>query len=223
MMKMIANATLLLAATALAGCTGASTYGTGKNQSTETLTGITDMLSIGAPGRTKTRIDYSARPKLVKAPADGSLPPPAETVASADGYFPVDPEVERARLRAEAANGGAQASAGDSPELIRLKAEARERAKLDKTVDYNMIVDDRYNAEPYSEIVKKRDLRRKRQAELAKLGGAPKQRKYLTQPPTEYRVPADTAPIGEVGEKEVDPNRRKKRNKAGAFRDIFGG
>ncbi|EFL88561.1 putative lipoprotein [Ahrensia sp. R2A130] len=223
MMKMFTTATMLLAAAALAGCTGASTYGTGKNQSAETLTGITDMLSIGAPGRTKTVIDYSARPKLVKAPSDGSLPTPAETVSTSDGYFPVDPEARRARLRAEAAEGGAQAADGDSPELLQMKAEARERAKLDNRPDYNMIVDDRYNSEPYSEIVKKREARGKRQAELAKLGAAPKARKYLTQPPTEYRVPSDTAPIGELGEEEVDPNRKAKRNKSGAFRDIFGG
>ncbi|MEM1318363.1 MAG: hypothetical protein AAGF29_08865, partial [Pseudomonadota bacterium] len=59
--------------------------------------------------------------------------------------------------------------------------------------------------EPYSEIVRKRDARRKRAAEIAKLGTGPKQRKYLTQPPVQYQIPSDTAPIGEVGEEEVDP------------------
>lgn len=83
----------------LAGCSG-NTYGTGVTSEQQLLNDVSGLFTLGAPGRKSTRIDYTSRPKLVKAPADGSLPAPAEKDDSQDAYFPQDPEADRqARLK----------------------------------------------------------------------------------------------------------------------------
>ena len=71
------------------------------------------------------------------------------------------------------------------------------------------------------------DNRKKYQAEQAarRTAQGGQRRRYLTEPPDQYRTPAETAAVGEVGEKEkgaaeLAANGKKKSS---IFKKIFGG
>lgn len=200
-------------ATLLAGCSG-TTYGTGVTTEKQLFDDITGMVSLGAQ-KDKPRIDYSSRPKLVKAPSNGTLPAPAETVSTESPYFPTDPESRRAKLQridplAKDGTPLGATSAGPVP--------TRAQATRDsfKHPDHQQSA-----AEMRRESIEGAAERRKRIAEV-KGGlrtGAP--RKYLTQPPVEYRTPAETAPVGNLGERETTA--KKKPSKSfNPFEGIFG-
>ena len=214
--KIMRNRTELIAlagasAMLLAGCSS-NTYGTGVSQNSQLISDITSIAKIGPKER--KRINYAARPGLVKAPAETSLPTPAETVSSNSGYFPVDPEVRRQQLRRQAstADGTIAPTYEVSPELQALREESKQRAKA--------------NADPYrGKFIPHAEIVRRRKEYIAKNGNPNdtdnlKVRKYLTQPPVEYSVPAETAPIGQVGEKETDF--RKPRKSKNLLSRIFG-
>ena len=93
------SAVLLASAVALSGCTGTSTYGTGKSQERQLFDDITGIVSLGG-GKKKERIDYSSRSGLVKPPSRAELPAPAESIQGGDGYFPEDAETKRKRVLA---------------------------------------------------------------------------------------------------------------------------
>lgn len=209
-------AAALFATGLIAGCTGTSTYGTGKTQEAQLLQDVTGILSIGGGGDKKKRIDYSARPRLVKPPKVDTLPAPAEQISDQAGYFPTNPEEQR-QVNLEAVRRADETGGELPPEVI---AARRDSAARQTTALSNPYPDRTPHVDP--------SLTRKQRAEFlkqkAELGGglsgsAP--RKYLTQPPAEYRTPAETAPVGEVGEKTVDPKLAKKKDRS--LFDVFSG
>ncbi|MEL6503877.1 MAG: hypothetical protein AAFQ10_05405 [Pseudomonadota bacterium] len=192
---------------ALAGCSG-TTYGTGVTQEQQLVTDVSSMLTLSRGERKK--IDYSARSGLVKPSKTSTLPPPAETVSSQSAYFPQNPEELESRLRDEADREQEILASGGqlSPELLAAREAARKRNKRSGLGASRADTDGK---ESYQEIVARQKEYKRRKA-LREGEFSPKARKYLTQPPVEYRTPAQTAAIGEVGEKEKDPNVKKKRN-----------
>lgn len=238
----------VVAASALvSGCVNSPTYGTGKPADQQLLEDVTGILNLGGPD--KPQIDYKPRPEIVKPNDAAVLPPPVDTDVTASPDWPQSPEQRIATLRAEATenrdkigyrprvydssagtdiaspaiydeSGDGNASVLEKPEgldgdgpgyrpgRIRIQsAAAQEGTPLQKEID---------NANAREEFNKRLALRRQ---------GSPNSRRYLSEPPTTYRVPAATAPSNDVGEDEWRKEKRLKREsrkKAGktTWRDL---
>ena len=202
-------APLMVSGLALSGCMSSPTYGTDKTAGTQLVEDLSNAFTF-APTK-KDKIDYKPRPTLVK-PAAGqreALPVPQDNITQVAGSeWPESPEQRRARLRAEATEHQ------DDPTY---------RAQ---------IVDD-IQADP---VAWKEALRESgsshppppgkglansaaRRAEIARRSaegkqGSPTTRKYLSEPPLDYRVAADTAPQNDIGEDELKKERRLKKEAA---------
>lgn len=88
-----------LAAFALSGCTGGTTYGTGVSHEEKTVKGLYNLLSLKP--EEKKNIDYSSRPNLVMPSDQAQLPVPGEAQQT-DQNWPVSPEQRIAIARGEA-------------------------------------------------------------------------------------------------------------------------
>ena len=194
---------VFVAAMAASGCVGmAPTYGTGKPADQQLMEDVTSMFSL-APQRGE-QIDYKPRPELVK-PAPGqnlaALPAPQDDIKTASaGAWPESPEQRRARIRAEATEGR------DDPDFVPevspgldKNRRANFRATRGDDVDLN---GNALNPEAQREEFNRR-LAENNQ-------GSPTSRKYLSEPPVEYRAPAGTAAADDVGEDEWKKDRRRK-------------
>ncbi|MCT7373868.1 hypothetical protein [Chelativorans salis] len=204
------GAALAVSAIVLSACSG-TTYGTGTTSEEQLVQDLTGVLSL-APKK-KAPIDYSPRPGIVKPPSTEVLPPPQESLASAGNpAWPESPEQRLARVRAEATanqdnplyrpnivqdvDNGASTGAGGTgirfsesgmvkPEILERGARTRNEQRLEV----------------------------QRRQQMAKQG-SPTTRRYLSDPPTELRQPAPTAPTDQLGEDEWKKERAAK--KAGA-------
>lgn len=183
-----------IAAVALSGCVSGTTYGTGVSQEEQTLTDVYNMFSLA---RERKNIDYSPRPDLVVPANKEALPEPVDTAATATtAEWPETPEERIARIRAQAGEVDPRTGEVSVQERLRRKEGIRiEQGYVnDKFVpgitdrDGNQIL---YNGQA-SQAQREEVLKRK--AELSISQGAT--RKYLTEPPVEYRIPASTAPSG---------------------------
>ena len=212
----------------LAGCSG-NTYGTGVSSEQQLIDDVTGIVSFGRGGD-KEKIDYSSRPDLVKPPVVAQLPPPAEKINSSSAYFPEDPENKRKRLLEELEEAEAnRVRTGElSPELQAMREESLARQKAlgqtkvtssgARNSDGDCFICDYYertNAD--KERLAKKTVERQQV-------GVPK-RKWLSEPPDEYRTPAESAEAGVVGETELSEAAlaKKKRKKKSIWDSIFGG
>ncbi len=194
----------------LAGCVSSPTYGTDKTATEQLATDLSSALTFAPPKR--ERIDYKPRPELVKPAAGqkGNLPAPQDSVVqTASGQWPESPEQRRARIRANATAN--QDNRFYEPEVINdlpAQAAAPVPAASDK-------FDLRENAN--ANVTKRADVQ-KRLAQSRQ--GNPTTRRYLSEPPLDYRVASNTAPQDELGEDEYVKERRLKRaasKKGGMF------
>ena len=208
--KLRSGLVFLASAVALSGCTGTSTYGTGKSQERQLFDDITGIVALGGPKK-KQRIDYSARSGLVKPPASSALPAPVESISGKDPNFPENAEGKRARLLAAVAD--AEANGTELPaEVVEARRQSLISQRRDKAVKSKVPVVYDNDGEPIYSIEQgkiDREAFLKRQAELRGASGAAP-RKYLTEPKKIYRTPAQTAPVGVVGEEAKDPASQKK-------------
>ena len=181
----------------LSGCSS-PTYGTGKSANQQLLEDISGAFSL-APANRGSEIAYTPRPELVKPASTESLPEPQQEIASAENpAWPESPEERRARIRAEATANqdntryrGPVASSGQqawSPAAIQGVPDAGNSAQ--QRADFQ------------------RRLRENRQ-------GDPNSRRYLSEPPTGYRRPAETAAADDLGEDETVKERRRKQAAGG--------
>lgn len=194
----------------LAGCVSSPTYGTDKTATEQLATDLSSALTFAPPKR--EQIDYKPRPELVKPAAGqkGNLPAPQDSVVqTASGQWPESPEQRRARIRANATAN--QDNRFYEPEVINdlpAQAAAPVPAVSDK-------FDLRENANAH--VTKRADVQ-KRLAQSRQ--GNPTTRRYLSEPPLDYRVASNTAPQDELGEDEYVKERRLKRaasKKGGMF------
>ena len=190
---------LAVAIATLSGCMGSPTYGTDKPADQQLLEDITGVLSL-AP-RNDQRIEYKPRPELVKPASLSNLPPPQDSVTTASNpEWPESPEQRRARLRADATAN--RDNLDFSPEVVDTRtasAPAPVRNARGELETFNG-----------SGKQSREDFNR-RLAENQQ--GSATSRRYLSEPPTEYRRPVETAPAGDVGEEEW---RKEQRRKAAA-------
>ncbi|WP_420959541.1 hypothetical protein [Brucella sp. IR073] len=201
----------MVAGFALSGCVSSPTYGTDKTANEQLIDDMSNIASFGA--RNKERIEYKPRPELVKPAGHATtLPPPQESVAQAgSGNWPESPEARRKRLRDEAtanqdnpnyvspiAGEGPAPSSWGRKDLASANSRAADRASRGTTT---------MTPEQSKEII--------RQRQLAKTG-SPTTRKYLSEPPLDYRQPAPTAPAGDLGEDEARKERERKAAASGS-------
>jgi hypothetical protein len=181
----IAIGLMSAAGLALGGCVSSPTYGTGKSSSAQLAEDLSGIMSI-AP-KPKEKIDYAPRPELVRPAAGEALPAPkdsAKTLAAAN--WPESPEQRRARLKADAT------AAQNDPLFV------------------PTIKNDGFGVQEGS-LTPAEQQARFRAARKANSAGSPNTRAFLSEPPLEYRAPADTAAVGELGEDELKKERRLKR------------
>lgn len=174
------------AALALAGCQSGMTYGTGKAPGLQT---VEDLVGIAAlSNESKEPIDYKPRPKIVEPPTVAALPPPVDgttTGTTLASNWPIDPDEQAAKLRADAA---AREAAGlPTPKF---KLPARE------------ITEPIRDRDPEKEAMSTPEQREEARKLFADARGAVAVdengnpvRRYLSDPPSEYRAPDPTAPI----------------------------
>lgn len=193
----------------LSGCMSSPTYGTDKTASEQLLTDVSNITKL-APERTAS-ISYQPRPELVK-PASvrgASLPAPQDSAASAgDGSWPESPEQRRARLRGEA-------DARNDPGAFRKNPGTVASEEIESNIETTSIDENRVGQSPRyrpgTDIVGQEARRAEFKRRLAENNqGSPTTRKYLSEPPLEYRKPASDAPTDDLGEDEWKKERRLK-------------
>lgn len=195
----------------LGGCMSSPTYGTDKTAGEQLLTDVSSITSIG-PKR-KAPINYEPRPDLVKpgAAKDLTLPTPQDQLASAENPdWPESPEQRRKRIRAASdeandsgafrINKGAVASAEVEPDAVTSSA-YEDLGNVGQSQRYRPGTSQTGQAARSAEI----KARIKEQRE-----GSATNRKYLSEPPLDYRQAAASAPQDDLGEDEVQKERRAK-------------
>ena len=180
---------------ALSGCVASPTYGTHKTANQQLLEDVTGMLALGP--KKGPQIDYKPRPTLVTPETTAVLPPPQDDVTTASSTaWPESPEERLARVRAEADENR------DSP-FFRPNVIDDVTGRNTEVTYNDPILSNMSSRERHEELKRRRVL----QAQ-----GDPNNRKFLSEPPVEYRQPAETAPVGDVGESEWKKDRRARRN-----------
>lgn len=195
---------LVAAATALSACMGSPTYGTGKPADIQLIEDVTGVLSLGP--KNKEQIEYKPRPELVKPASTASLPAPQDSLTTASNpAWPESPEQRRARIRAEATLNrddpefqpevvDTVAAASPSPRKIRTRGD-------DLNADGSSVG---HGAMNNQRAEFQRRLRENNQ-------GSPTSRRYLSEPPTEYRRPVETAAADDLGEDEWKKQQRREQ------------
>ncbi|MFD2051696.1 hypothetical protein ACFSQT_00480 [Mesorhizobium calcicola] len=201
-------APLVASGLALSGCVGSPTYGTDKTAGEQLAGDISGAFSF-APKR-REQIDYKPRPTLVK-PAPGqkeALPAPQDSIETASAEWPESPEQRRARLRADAtAHQNDPAYQSEIVDDVQSDPESVRKAMADSGSSHPP----RWTP---ADSDKGRAAEIQRRLAESKQGD-PNVRKYLSEPPVQYRVASDTAPQNELGEDEYKKERRLKKEAQG--------
>lgn len=191
---------LIAASLALSGCLG-PTYGTDKSSTEQLVDDLGSIASIG-PQRRGADIDYNPRPDIVKPPATAGLPAPQQSIAENNPAWVESPEETRERLVAEA-----ETNAG-SPGFRSPLA----RRGVDSSAGGPTTVGRAADGPPTPLQTATRDKRQReayQQARKIEQGAYSDRRRFLSDPPLTYRKPAETAPVGELGEPEKVKERRR--------------
>lgn len=169
---------------ALSACTSAPTYGTGTRSDVQLIEDIAGIMTVTP--KEKDPIDYKPRPGVIAPASSAALPEPQETITKQAGVFPETPEMRRKRLRDEAT-----ANAGNP---------------LYKSPIINTGL-----GQVQTKVLTPEEQSARFRAGRAIQDGAYSGRRYLSDPPAELKVAADTAPVGELGEPEKKKEARRKK------------
>ncbi|WAJ27708.1 hypothetical protein [Antarcticirhabdus aurantiaca] len=203
----------------LSGCMG-PTYGTGTSAGAQLFDDL-DQFADLTPN--STQIPYAPRPELVRPNSVGALPAPRSVRNTTDDpNWPESPEQRAARLRAA---GDAVNNNGDTP--IRGDVLAAEKEGVTDEMRAAATRNGRssesrrlYSSASGSTTLSPTQLRSSReliQQRVAEQRGNPNQRRYLSEPPTTYRQPAASAPVGDPGEDEEVKQRRLSNDRSSVF------
>lgn len=191
--RLVAGASIAGLAVALAGC---NTYGTGTSPAVQTIQDIAGIAALG--GKDKEPIDYKSRPKIVPPPNPDALPQPGSdqaTVASLD--WPNDPDARNKALKEEVAR---REKAGEALPQIKLPKQSKEVTEPIRERD--PVAEAMPNS---AESARARKLFADSRGVAVDENGQPI-RRYLTDPPSTYRVPDPNAPVEIID----DPKKKKK-------------
>lgn len=207
-----AAAPLSAAALLLGGCMASPTYGTGKSVNAQLFDDVSGMFSLN---NTKPAIEYKPRPDLVKPASKDVLPAPQDNVATSNPAWPESPEQRRKRYR-----DIATANQGDPGYEPLVDSDAAQIVKADPITrgpGIDRLTTPAASTDPKSQ----REDFKKRRAQSEQ--GDPTTRRYLSEPPVEYRQAAATAPANDVGEDEDKKERRQKQaaSKSKTWKDMI--
>jgi hypothetical protein len=192
----------LVASLALGGCVSSPTYGTDKTAGSQLLDDVSNMASFGPKKR--NQIAYNPRPELVR-PAEGKpaqLPTPQAGVETAgNANWPESPEARRKRIRDTATANQ------NNPNFVPEVGSDMPLAKQDTGKPEYGFFNDKVPANQGNKSNAGADFRARK---LASTAGSPTTRRYLSEPPLEYRQPASTAATNELGEDEAKKERDRK-------------
>ena len=205
--RLVAGGALVAAAGLASGCMSSPTYGTDKTASAQLMSDLRGIASFR--DKQKPEIDYTPRPDLVKpVKRDETLPPPQDNVTTASADWPESPEQRLARIRAEADanadNPNYKASVVPDVALAQ-KDNFKKAGQSWRSFEAG---NDDTRTTSTSDSAKRAEFKKRLQETQQ---GDPNQRKYLSEPPTEYRQAYADAPQGELGEDEYRKERRLKR------------
>jgi hypothetical protein len=209
------GALLALAAGGLGGCISTATYGTGEAPETTLLREATGGVFNKLDGKAEAAVDYEPRAPLVVPPV-AQLPQPSPAPSQrAAGNWPTDYDQvqdEERRVLAETEQTRAM-GAGYTRRLKTLAGiMGGDRTQLDAAEERRRKLHAR---DPAKAFLTERDSRKEFQAALAEAEGLDRtERRYLTDPPSAYREPAETAPA------QFEDIQKKRK---GFFARIFGG
>lgn len=181
-MYRVAGTLFVLSAVSLGatGCMG-PTYGTDKSATEQLIDDVGTAMSI-APTKKSEKVVYQPRGDLIK-PTEAKLIAPQQNLASKDnpGWLE-SPEQTRDRLKAEA---DANADDGNyrSPLMVSV-TEGKAKSVEEQAAEYRQ-------ARKISE-------------------GRENKRRFMSDPPLEYRQVDDPAKLTDLGEKEADKEKRRK-------------
>ncbi len=171
----------------MSGCMSSPTYGTDKTSGEQLFDDIADIGSISAATPKENAVKYPPRPGLVVPSADGrsTLTQPQQSLASSDNPNWVEsPEDARKRLVADA-DANKNSATYRSP-LVYSDSHANQMTQAQQTAAY-------------------------REARKQQDGTYIDQRRYLIDPPAQYRQVADPAALNDLGTPES--KKEKKRLK----------
>ncbi len=204
--RAIVVAPLLLSGLLASGCMSSPTYGTGVTANEQLTDDLSNMFSL-KPKR-QFAADYAPRPELVKpAKPTTELPAPQESIVVAEAsQWPESPEQRRARIRAAATEN--RDKLGWEPEVendISVET-ASTKPKLGSSTRGQ---ESGVAPAGGGEDLNKKGAQFRQQLAVSKQG-SPTVRRTLTEPPLDYRKPAETAATDELGEDEFKKQRRLK-------------
>lgn len=195
------------------GACSSTTYGTGTSAAKQTIQDVTGILSFGK--KKGEDIAYEPRPPIVEPPAATLPPPGSDPSAVVAGNWPVDPDEERKRIDNLVKE---RREAGQSLKFTVPEEEPTGPVVVSATERSD---DDRRSMSP-EKAMRIRDTVRGKgpsgedqrklfaDAKLARIGSFDENgnpvRRYLTEPPAEYREPDLESPI-EITEK---PKKKKR-------------
>lgn len=172
----------------LGGCIGGPTYGTDKTAGEHLMDDLGSIASIGAANKNADKnIKYQPRPGLVLPPEDEKLVQPQQSLASAENPQWVEsPEDTRKRLKAEATEN-------ENNPFYKSPLANRNPNGIDQSAQGQKAQTEAY-----------REARRLQQ------GLYSDKRRYLSDPPLEYRRLPEGAEA-DLGEPEKKKERRRKK------------
>lgn len=185
---------VVVLAAAVSGCT--NTYGTGKSPGLQTVEDIVGIAALS--NEPKEPIDYRPRAAIVAPPDTSALPPPgAGDTAPLAANWPVDPDAQRAQLRADAA---AREAAGLPTPKFSLPKSEQTGPVVMRDAESEALASTAAGGATAGNRDEVRKLFADARGGVAVDENGNPVRRYLTDPPAEYRMPDPTAPV-EIVEK----------------------
>jgi len=204
--RMLPAGLAIASALTLAGCMG-PTYGTGTPSDQQLLEDVTGILSLQPEAREP--INYQPRGELVRPASLNVLPQPQQSAASGQAW-PESPEARLDRVREEAT-----LNQDDNSYSSGLRGARTAGSKTDWDSSKGIAMND-------IDATDQREEFNRRLAESQSRD--PNQRRFLSEPPTQYRQPAQTAAVGDVGEDEWRKERAARQSQGKiTWRDMIPG
>lgn len=178
---------ILLACVGLSGCVGSPTYGTDKTAMEQLVDDLGNAVAIGNNPSKNAGTKYNPRPELVMPPKGEqvALATPQQSLASKENPAWLEtPEETRQRLREEAEAN---------------KNNPGYRSPL--LVGYGTA----------GTMTEKQKWEAFREARKIQQGAYLDQRRFLADPPTEYRAVADAATLEDLGTPELKKEKERKK------------
>lgn len=189
-------------ALALGACSQ-TTYGTGTSPGMQTLQDLAGIADFSG-GQDKPKIKYAANPNLVAPPPGTPLPVPGSVEKNVASNWPTDPDVEAKRVKQDAAAREkfcAEYTNRMLPECRDpgFRLNPSEQANLSRQPSQTLLnqsVDPALAAQSTPEQnARAMKLFAEAKGQVAVDENGKPVRRYLTDPPSDYRVPDPNAPV----------------------------